>query len=177
MFSTNNTESKHVPNQKFNEWIAGVIDGDGCFQLSQKGYASLDIVIETRDKACLYKIKNAFGGSIKLRSGVDWLRYRLHHKEGILALLNSINGLLQNPVRLAQFEKLCEKYELKVIPTQNLTYTSAYLSGLIDSDGSIYYNLVSGQVFITVSQKSRALIDKLVPVYGGKVYVYEGSKL
>lgn len=173
MFSTNKTEGKHVRNQKFNEWIAGVIDGDGCFQLSQKGYASLEIVIETRDKACLYKIKNAFGGSIKLRSGVNWLRYRLHHKQGIMAVLNSINGLLQNPVRLAQFEKLCEKYELKVKPTQNLTYTSAYLSGLIDSDGSIYCNLDSGQVYISVSQKSRFILDKLVPIYGGKVY--EGS--
>lgn len=92
-----------------------------------------------------------------------------------MVLLNSINGLLQNPVRQAQFEKLCEKYEVKVIPTQNLTYTSAYLSGLMDSDGSIYYNLVSGQVFITVSKKNRNIIDKLVPVYGGKVYVHEGS--
>lgn len=46
----------------------------------------------------------------------------------------------------------------------------------MDSDGSIYYNLVSGQVFITVSQKNRNIIDKLVSVYGGKVYVHEGSK-
>lgn len=28
-------------NKKFNEWLAGLIDGDGCFQLSKKGYASL----------------------------------------------------------------------------------------------------------------------------------------
>lgn len=174
MFSTNNTE--YVSDHKFNEWVAGVVDGDGCLKLSKRGYASLEIVIETRDKACLYRIKNAFGGSIKLRSGMNWLRYRLHHKEGIMALLNSINGLLQNPVRQAQFDKLCEKYGLIVKPTQNLTYTSAYLSGLMDSDGSIYYNLDSGQVFISVCQKSRFLIDKLVPVYGGKVYVYEGSK-
>ncbi|GGM23754.1 hypothetical protein GCM10010129_80210 [Streptomyces fumigatiscleroticus] len=46
----------------------------------------------------------------------------------------------------------------------------------MDSDGSINYDLVSGQVFITVSQKNRNIIDKLVPVYGGKVYVHEGSK-
>lgn len=164
------------PNNKFNEWLAGVIDCNGSIRLSKEGYASLEVVKETRDKACLYKIKDAFGGSIKLRSGVNWLRYRLHHKEGIIALINSINGLLQNPVRQAQFERLCEKYEVKVIPTQNLTYTSAYLSGLMDSDGSINYDLVSGQVFITVSQKNRNIIDKLVPVYGGKVYVNEGSK-
>ena len=29
--------------QKLHEWLAGVIDGDGSFQLSKKGYASLEI--------------------------------------------------------------------------------------------------------------------------------------
>jgi len=32
----------------FNQWLAG--DGDGCFLLSKKGYASLEIVMEIRDK-------------------------------------------------------------------------------------------------------------------------------
>ena len=54
----------------FNQWLAGLIDGDGCFQLSKKGYASLEIVMETRDKHCLYLIKQKYGGSVKLRSGV-----------------------------------------------------------------------------------------------------------
>src|SRR2546430_5198845 len=53
---------------------------DGCFQLSKKGYASLEIVMELRDKRCLYKIKQNFGGSIKLRSGINHIRYRLHDK-------------------------------------------------------------------------------------------------
>lgn len=44
------------PNNKFNEWLAGVIDGDGSIRLSKKGYGSLEVVIEIRDKACLYKI-------------------------------------------------------------------------------------------------------------------------
>lgn len=34
----------------FKEWLAGLIDGDGCFLLSKKGYASLEITVETRDK-------------------------------------------------------------------------------------------------------------------------------
>ena len=167
---------KSSPNNKFNEWLAGVIDSNGSIKLSKEGNASLEVVKETRDKACLIKIKDAFGGSIRLRSGVNWLRYRLHHKEGIIAIINSINGQLLNPVRQAQFEELCEKISVEVIPTQNLIYSSAYLSGLMDSDGSINYQLVSGQVLITVSQKNRNIIDKLVPVYGGKVYVHEGDK-
>src|ERR1700734_1465808 len=50
----------------FNQWLAGLIDGDGCFLLSKKGYASLEIVAHIRDKNCLYQIKQKFGGAVKL---------------------------------------------------------------------------------------------------------------
>jgi hypothetical protein len=33
--------------------LAGIIDGDGCFQVSKKGYASLEIVTQLRDKRIL----------------------------------------------------------------------------------------------------------------------------
>ena len=36
-----NLNSKNKENKKFNQWLAGLIDGDGCFQLTKKGYASL----------------------------------------------------------------------------------------------------------------------------------------
>jgi len=39
----------NASNKKFHQWLAGLIDGDGCFLLSKKGYASLEIVMETRD--------------------------------------------------------------------------------------------------------------------------------
>ncbi len=39
-------ENKNLSNNKFNEWLAGLIDGDGCFLLSKKGYASLEIVMQ-----------------------------------------------------------------------------------------------------------------------------------
>jgi hypothetical protein len=31
--------------KRFNQWLAGLIDGAGCFQLSTKAYATLDIVV------------------------------------------------------------------------------------------------------------------------------------
>ena len=52
----------HDENQSFNEWLAGLIDGDGCFQLSKQGYASLEITMEIRDKHCLYIIKQKIIG-------------------------------------------------------------------------------------------------------------------
>ena len=44
---------------KVRQWIAGVIDGDGNFHISKKGYVELSVVMEPRDIACLYKLKFA----------------------------------------------------------------------------------------------------------------------
>ncbi len=168
-------KNKDEIDNKFNEWLAGLIDGDGCFQLNNKGYASLEITMETRDKGCLYLIKNKFGGSIKIKSDINYVRYRLHHKKGLLLLLSSINGLIQNPNRISQFKILTETYNIPYKESDPLIYSNAWLSGIIDSDGSIYLNLNSDQIFITVSQKNRFILDPLVELYGGKVYFIKNT--
>lgn len=157
----------------FNEWLAGLIDGDGCFQLSKKGYASLEIVVDIRDKHCLYLVKQKFGGAVKLRQGANHLRYRLHHKAGILSLINSVNGLIRNPVRVLQLSRILAQYNLKIIYAQPLTYNNGWLAGFFDSDGSIYINETSGQLFITCTQKNKFLLDILVELYGGQIYTME----
>ena len=58
--------------------------------------------MELRDKHCLYQIKDKFGGSVKLRAGDNHLRYRLHHKAGLLKLIDCVNGLIRNPTRILQ---------------------------------------------------------------------------
>jgi len=161
--------------EKFNQWLAGLIDGDGCFQLSKKGYASLEIVLETRDKHCLYQIKQKFGGSVKLRSGINWLRYRLHHKKGLLDLINAINGEIRNPIRLLQLNKIGEKYQIEIKTPKSLTYNNGWLAGFIDSDGSIYFNKQSDQIFISATQKNKMMLDVLSELYGGSVYIDKES--
>jgi hypothetical protein len=80
--------------------------------------------MQIRDKNCLYQIKNKFGGSIKLRSGVNYLRYRMHHKQGMLDMINIINGEIRNPIRLLQLKKICNKYNIELIQPVPLTYDS-----------------------------------------------------
>jgi hypothetical protein len=80
--------------------------------------------MDTRDKHCLFQIKQKFGGSIKLRSGVKAVRYRLHHKSGLLNLINAVNGEIRNPVRLLQLNKICEKYNIILIQPSVLNYNN-----------------------------------------------------
>ena len=154
---------------KVRQWIAGVIDGDGNFHISKKGYVELSVVMEPRDIACLYKLKQRYGGSVKATSHAKAVRFRLHNLKGILQVIKDINGLIQNPVRFAQFKKICKIYQVETNFKIPLKYNSAYLSGLFDTDGSVYYNKKSKQVFISVTQKGRELLDILVAVYGGVV--------
>lgn len=175
VFSTSQS-SQEIKDLKILQWTAGVIDGDGYFGVSKKGYCSLEIVMETRDIACLYKIKNRYGGSIKPTSHAAAIRYRLHHRAGIIAVLNDLNGLLYNPIRIAQFQKILTLYNIEYTPSMTLEYNSRYLAGLFDSDGSIYFNISSQQVFITISHKSRELLDKITQVYGGTIYSSSANK-
>ena len=158
-----------------NEWLAGVIDGDGCFLLSKKGYASLEITIQLRDVRCLNIIKQNFGGSIKVRANENHLRYRLHHKVGLLNLISAINGLIRIPIRMLQLAKICEKYEIPFLYPKPLVYHNGWLSGFFDTDGSVYLNLVSDQMFVTVGQKNKLLLDQLPNLYGGSVYLSKGN--
>ena len=159
-----------IPIISFNQWLAGLIDADGYFSYSKKGYVSLEITVELRDKRVLYLIKQKYGGSIKIKSGQNFIRYRLHHKDGLLKLINDLNGEIRNPIRLLQFEKLCNKYSINLIFAKPLTYHNYWLSGFIDGDGSLYLNLKSNQLFITASNKNKLLLDPLIPLYGGSIY-------
>lgn len=156
---------------KFNEWLAGLIDGDGYFILTKKGYASLEITMNISDKSALYEVKHKYGGSIKPVAGAKALRYKLRHKKGLIELIKGVNGLIRNPARILQLNKLCIKYDLKLKEPLPLTYNNGWFSGFIDSDGSIYFNEKSGQLFISLTQKNRFLLEPLLNLYGGKIYI------
>lgn len=155
---------------RFNQWLGGLIDGDGCFQLSKKGYASLEIVTELRDQHCLYQVKQAFGGAVKLRAGDNHVRYRLHNRLGIIKMIEAISGHIRNPTRLSQLNKICVAYSRPLVFARALVYRDGWLSGFFDADGSVYLNLQSDQVFISVTQKNKLLLDPLKELYGGEIY-------
>ena len=156
---------------KFNQWLAGLIDGDGYFILTKKGYASFEVTMDARDKAALYEIKHKYGGSIKPVANAKALRYKLRHKKGLIDLINGVNGLIRNPARLLQMNKLCVKYGIELKESLPLTFNNGWFAGFLDSDGSIYLNEKSVQVCIAVSQKNKFLLEPLINLYGGKIYI------
>lgn len=160
-----------IENNKFNEWLSGLIDGNGSFNLTKKGYASFEITMDKKDIKVLNIIKQKFGGSIKLKSNGNSYKYKLHNYKGLLNLINNINGLIRNPIKLLQLNKLCYKYNITLKLANPLTFNNGWLSGLIDSDGSIYLDDKSDQIIISINQKNKYLLDPLVDIYGGRVSI------
>lgn len=157
--------------QKWCQWLSGLIDGDGSFYLSKKGYGSLEITMDMRDEHCLQIIKNVYGGSVKLVSGEKALRYSLRHKEGLIWLMDDVNGHIRNSYRLIQLNKLCIKYEITLLYPQKLTYENAWLSGFFDADGTITINKTNGQLAISLTQKTREILNPLPELYKGSIYI------
>jgi len=82
-FSNKNRYYSFEKDDKLNEWIGGIIEGDGCFLMSKKGYPSIEITMQTRDVNCLYLIQEKYGGSVKIIRNKNYFRYRLHNRQGL----------------------------------------------------------------------------------------------
>ena len=158
-------------NKNWCEWLAGLIDGDGCFYLSKTGYASLEITMNIRDKHALNIVKNIYGGSIKVVSGKNALRYSLRHKEGLFWLIDDVNGQIRNSYRLTQLKKLCVNYDIVLIYPSKLAYNNAWLSGFFDAEGSITLNKANGQLAFTLTQKTNEILQFLPELYNGSLYI------
>jgi ubiquinol-cytochrome c reductase cytochrome b subunit len=69
----------------------------------------------------LKQIQHKFGGSIKLRSGVKAIRYRLQNKQGMIKLINAVNGNIRHSKRLTQLYQVCNLLNIEVIKPKPLT--------------------------------------------------------
>lgn len=123
--------------KSFCEWLADLIDGDGCLQVSKQGYTSLEITMGLEDIACLRYIQDKLGDSVKMRSGAKAYRYRLHNKQGMITLIHCMDGYIRHTSRLQQLHRFCQQLNLPVVYPTNLSKQSSWFAGFFDADGTI----------------------------------------
>jgi ubiquinol-cytochrome c reductase cytochrome b subunit len=134
---TNSNQEK-----KWNQWLAGVIDGDGYLAIQKSNNVAVcEITMPLKDEKLLAQIKQKLGGHIRLRSGAKAVRYRLGHQQGMKELIDRINGSIRNSQRIPQLQRLCKKFEILFIPAPRLTLTDGYSAGFFDADGTIYLSV------------------------------------
>lgn len=164
--------------EKFNQWLSGLIDGDGCLLISKAGYCSLEITVETRDEPILMFVKQQLGGSLKLRSGTKSVRYRLHNTPGMIALVHRINGYIRNSVRMVQLERVCNHLKIDYKQPISLETDSSWYAGFFDADGTVCYSMkeygIHGrkrpQLSISVTNKQLIDVQMFQDKFGGNIY-------
>ncbi|HSF71548.1 MAG TPA: LAGLIDADG family homing endonuclease, partial [Methylotenera sp.] len=173
------SNSKAASTLCFNEWLAGLIDGDGCFLISKAGYVSCEITVSLADEPMLLRVKQQLGGSVKLRSGCKAVRYRLHNIPGMIELVNRVNGHIRNSVRVVQLVAICAHLGIEYIPPRPLRANSCWYAGFFDADGTITFSLKAAgssgklrpQVYISVTNKYKQDVDMFQAHFGGPIYV------
>lgn len=164
-------ENKNIIENSFNQWLAGLIDGDGCFGITQNKYTNCEITVALEDEKTLRIIQNKFGGSIKLRSGAKAIRYRLHNQKGMINLINAINGNIRHSKRLVQLHKVCTLLNIPVLEPIILTKNNSWFTGFFDADGTIDFSS-SNPPQLTISITNKYLQDVLPfkDILGGNIY-------
>ena len=169
--------SGNIKDIYFNQWLAGLIDGDGCLLVNKQSYTSCEITVSIKDMRLLNIIKNKLGGSIKIRSGANALRWRLHNTEGMKILVNRINGYIRHSSRIKQLNKVCMILNIKYLLPDKLNKTHGWYAGFFDADGTIGFYIKNEipQLTISVSNKLWMDLNPFIENFGGNIYFDKGS--
>lgn len=137
-------------NSHFASYLAGLIEGNGSIivpklERSNKGklnYPSIQIVFDLRDfplaQVIQQKLKH---GSLSRKKGVNAYVLTVNNFEGILLVVNLINGYMRTPKIISLFnliDWLNKRFEIE-IKKDNLDNSrinsNSWFSGFIDADG------------------------------------------
>ena len=155
----------------FPQWLAGLIDSDGCFLVSKLGYTSMEITAGLTDMRMLCFAGSLFGGKVATRTGSNAWRLRVHNLAGMLLLVILVNGWIRHTAKLMAFTRVCVQLGVAVIKPLLLA-TVPYLAGFFDGDGTIGFSFKDGHPQLTLSVANKLKVDLVcfVSVFGGYLY-------
>lgn len=158
----------------FYKWFAGIIDGDGNFDIRKvsapRGNATgkriippsqceggndsnnkyilkaIRIKLHNRDVRILTRIQNYLHfGRIRSDKNKPYSIYIVSTYKDMKYLIDQLNGLIR--LKIPGFKKACDYFKVEHIePDYNISSFDPYFSGLIDTDGSIVFNFNSNRI-------------------------------
>ena len=163
----------------FNKWLAGFIDGDGCFNLkppkpSGSRGATLEIKQALWNNDILVFLKEKLGGNIYKAQG-NTNAYCLTKREDLIQLVHKVNGYIRATSRTVQFKALCELVNITYISPIPLMANDPYLSGFFDADGSLYvtsgHQKANSRVGMQVTSKYQDDLEVFRKAYNGTIVI------
>jgi hypothetical protein len=158
---------------KFSTYLAGLIEGDGTIIVPAKNITSyrpyFEIVFHINDLPLCETIKLMIGGIIIIKK--NYCILIIKRKLDVLKVITLINGNMRTPKiealnRMINWWNLHYLTKIILLPLDNSPIQSNnWLTGLIDADGSFYFNWGIGkkgmpinlQYYMRVSQKMNYL--------------------
>jgi len=162
----------------FYNWLAGIIDGDGNFDIRKENNSnklkSIRIKLHNRDIRILTRIQNYLHfGRIRTDKNKPHSIYIISTYNEMKYLINNLNGLIR--IKIPGLKKACAYFNIDYKePDYNIGLFDPYFSGLIDTDGSIVFNFNSNRIECNLEFKYNEYTKKLnfdntIPFY--KPYV------
>jgi len=162
------------------EYAAGVIDGDGNFDIrrssnGEKKLKSIRIKLANRDIRILATVKNILKCG-KIRTNGNLSTYQISTQSELERVVKLLNGHIR--LKVPGFIEACKYFDIPYISANYvLLPNTPYLSGLIDTDGYIGFvyssNVITLRIELKQNEYSEKLnLDKAIPGYEPKVYKF-----
>ena len=132
-----------------NEWLAGVIDGDGNFDIrtvdNKRVLKSIRVKLSVRDARIVYRIRNMLHIGRIRAEGPNLVMYVVSDKAGMTTLVNRINGHIR--IKVPGMMEACKTLGIEYqTATPKVPRNSSYLAGLLDTDGSLVLNYEGNRI-------------------------------
>lgn len=160
--------------ENFFKWLAGIIDGDGNFDVrklnSKLVLKAIRVKLHNRDLRILAHILDTLHmGRIRSDKNKPHSMWIVSTKVEMAYLVNKLNGLIR--LKVEGLQKSCDYLGIEYKEANyNIEAYDPYFSGLVDTDGSVIYNYASNRIECNLefqdNEYTRKLnLDNVIPSY------------
>lgn len=164
-FSETVRQLPDIEDYKFWSWFAGIIDGDGNFDIRKVGnnrvLKQIRIKLHNRDIRILKRILDYLHiGRIRTDKNKPYSIYIVSTKETMSIILKNINGLIR--IKVPSFKEACFLYNIDYVEANyNIGLYDPYYAGLVDTDGSIVFNYSGNRIECNLEFQYNEFTSKL----------------
>lgn len=162
---SNNIQNKSRVDASFFKWLAGIIDGDGNFDIrlinNNRVLKSIRIKLHNRDVRILARILDTLHmGRIRSDKNKPYSIWIVSTKVEMSFVVNNLNGLIR--IKVPGFTQSCSYLGIEYREANySIEALDPYFAGLIDTDGSIVYNYSSNRIECNLEMKQTIYTSKL----------------